>query len=180
MWDCSINIGDNPMDTPSIYVACLASYNNAILHGVWIDATQSEDDIMDEIWTMLDSSPESNAEEYAIHDYEGFGNIQIHEYESIYNIVEYASFIQEYGELGLALLCDYSVDDAQTMLEDYYQGCYDSEVDFARQLFDDCYAHQMPDSLICYFDFEAFTRDLFISDYCSIQYNGDTHIFINY
>lgn len=88
------------MDTPSIYVACLASYNNAILHGVWIDATQSEDDIMDEIWTMLDSSPESNAEEYAIHDYEGFGNIQIHEYESIYNIVEYASFIQEYGELG--------------------------------------------------------------------------------
>ncbi len=55
------------MDTPSIYVACLASYNNAILHGVWIDATQSEDDIMKEIWEMLDNSPEPNAEEYAIH-----------------------------------------------------------------------------------------------------------------
>ena len=51
------------MDTPSIYVACLASYNNAILHGVWIDATQSEDDIMKEIWEMLDKSPEPNAEE---------------------------------------------------------------------------------------------------------------------
>ncbi|KTD77896.1 antirestriction protein [Legionella worsleiensis] len=168
------------MDTPSIYVACLASYNNAILHGVWIDATQCEDDIIKEIWEMMDNSPKPNAEEYAIHDYEGFGSIKIHEYESISNIVEYASFIQEHGELGLALLCDYSVDDAQTMLEDHYQGCYDSEVDFARQLFDDCYAHQMPDSLICYFDFEAFARDLFISDYCSIQYNEDTHIFINY
>ncbi len=67
------------MEIPSIYVACLASYNNAILHGVWIDATQSEDEIMEEIWSMLENSPEPNAEEYAIHDYEGFGNIPIHE-----------------------------------------------------------------------------------------------------
>ncbi|AWN73390.1 antirestriction protein ArdA [Legionella anisa] len=168
------------MDTPSIYVACLASYNNAILHGVWIDATQSEDDIMKEIWEMLDNSTEPNAEEYAIHDYEGFGSIKIHEYEGIHNIVEYASFIQEHAELGLALLRDYSIDDAQTMLKDHYQGCYDSEVDFARQLFDDCYAHQMPDSLICYFDFDAFARDLFMSDYYSVETNGQTNIFLIY
>ncbi|BCA96086.1 antirestriction protein [Legionella antarctica] len=168
------------MDTPSIYVACLASYNNATLHGVWIDATQSDDEIMEEIWTMLDNSSEPNAEKYAINDYEGFGSIKIHEYESICNIVEYASFIQEHGELGLALLCDYSIDDAQTMLEDHYQGCYDSEVDFARQLFDDCYTHQIPDSLICYFDFEDFARDLFISDYCSVKVEGQTYIFSSF
>ncbi|USQ14920.1 antirestriction protein ArdA [Legionella lytica] len=126
------------MDTPSIYVACLASYNNTILLSVWIDATQSEDDIMKEIWEMADNRPKPNAEEYAIHDYEGFGSIKILEYEGIGNIMEYASFIQEHGELGLALLCDYSVDDAQTMLDDHYQGYYNSEVDFARQLFDDC------------------------------------------
>ncbi|HAT1795736.1 TPA: antirestriction protein ArdA [Legionella pneumophila] len=168
------------MDTPSIYVACLASYNNAILHGVWIDATQSEDDIMEEIWEMLDNSPGPNAGEYAIHDYEGFGSMKIHEYEAISNIVEYASFIQEHGDLGLALLSDYSIDDAQTMLEDHYQGCCDSEVDFARQLFDECYTHQLPDSLICYFDYEAFARDLFISDYCSVDVNGQTHVFSRY
>nr|HAT8714696.1 antirestriction protein ArdA [Legionella jordanis] len=168
------------MDTHSIYVACLASYNNAILHGVWIDATQSEDDIIEEIWEMLDHSPEPNAEEYAIHDYEGFGSIKIHEYEGISNIVEYASFIQEHGELGLALLCDYPVDDAQTMLEEHYQGSYDSEIDFARQLFDDCYAHQMPDSLICYFDFDAFAHDLFISDYCSVKFGRQAYIFSIY
>jgi antirestriction protein len=92
------------METPSIYVACLASYNNAILHGVWIDATQKEDEIMEKIWEMLDNSSEPNAEEYAIHDYEGFGSIKIHEYESICNIVEYVSFIKEHGEMGLALL----------------------------------------------------------------------------
>ncbi|KTD66898.1 antirestriction protein [Legionella steelei] len=72
------------MPPPSIYVACLASYSNAILHGVWIDATQSEDDIMEEIWEMLDNSTEQDAEEYA-------------------------SFIQEHGELGLAIRCNYSM-----------------------------------------------------------------------
>lgn len=168
------------MNTPSIYVACLASYNNAILHGVWIDATQSEDEIMEEIWEMLDNSPEPNAEEYAIHDYEGFGSMPIHEYEAIHHIVEYTSFIKEHGELGLALLCEYSIDDAQAMLEEHYHGCYDSEVDFARQLFDDCYDHQIPNSLICYFDFEAFAQDLFICDYRSVECDGQAHVFSNY
>ena len=168
------------METPSIYVACLASYNNTILHGVWIDATQSEDKIMEEIWSMLDNSSEPNAEEYAIHDYEGFGSIQIHEYEAIFNIVEYASFIEEHGELGQALLSDYSMDDAATMLGDHYQGCYDSEVDFARQLFDECYADRLPDNLSYYFDFEAFARDLFISDYYSVETAKASHVFSNH
>jgi antirestriction protein len=72
---------------------------------------------------------------------------------------------------------DYSMDDAQTMLEEHYQGCHDSEVDFAKQLFDDCYAHQLPDSLSCYFDYEAFARDLFSSDYCSVEFGGQMHVF---
>ncbi|HAT9722374.1 TPA: antirestriction protein ArdA, partial [Legionella pneumophila subsp. pneumophila] len=29
-------------------------------------------------------------------------------------------------------------------------------------------------------DFDAFTRDLFINDYCSVEYDGQTHIFSNY
>ncbi|WP_115706014.1 antirestriction protein ArdA [Legionella sainthelensi] len=165
------------MTTPSIYVACLASYNNAILHGVWIDATQNEYKIMEEIWMMLDNSREPDATEYAIHDYERFGNLQIDEYESISSIVEYALFIQEHEELGLALLCDYSIDGAKAMLENNYQGRYDSDVEFARQLFEECYANQFPDSLSCYFDYEAFSRDLFICDYYSVDVDACTYVF---
>lgn len=151
-----------------------------LLHGVWVDATQSEDEIMENIWDMLDNSTEPDAEDYAIHDYEGFGNIKIHEYEAISNIVEYTSFIEEHGKLGLALLSDYSIDEARLMLEEHYQGSYDSEVDFARELFDECYEHQMPNSLIYYFDYEAFARDLFINDYCSVEFDGQTYVFLNY
>lgn len=165
------------MEKPSIYVVCIASYNSGILHGVWIDAIQSEHKIMEQIRNMLTRSVELNAEAYAIHDYEGFGNIRIHEFEPISRIVEYALFIEEYGQLGIALLEDYSLIDAQTMLEEYYQGCYVSKIDFASQLFDECYAHQLPEQLSGYFDYEAFASDLFMSDYCSIEVGGQAHIF---
>jgi len=32
-------------DTPRIYVACLAAYNSGKLHGEWIDASQTAEDI---------------------------------------------------------------------------------------------------------------------------------------
>ncbi len=44
------------MDTPQIYVACLAAYNNGTLHGIWCDATQGEDGIYSDIrnyWQYL-------------------------------------------------------------------------------------------------------------------------------
>jgi antirestriction protein len=48
------------MTTPRIYVACLASYNNGVLHGAWIDAGQSADEIHAEIQEMLAASPENH------------------------------------------------------------------------------------------------------------------------
>ena len=33
------------MTTPSIYVACLAAYNNGHLHGKWIDVDGDADEI---------------------------------------------------------------------------------------------------------------------------------------
>ncbi len=71
------------MGTPRIYVACLASYNSGILWGEWIDATQDPSDIYDDISTMMAESPIENSEEWAVQDYENFGDCQIDEYESI-------------------------------------------------------------------------------------------------
>ncbi|MDP3269183.1 MAG: antirestriction protein ArdA, partial [Legionella sp.] len=106
------------MDKPKIYVACLASYNNGILYGEWIDATQSESEVIADIQTMLASSPIENAEEFAIHDFEGFGNLRLDEYESISTVVAYAEFIVEHDELGQALLADYGLEEAEKMITD--------------------------------------------------------------
>ncbi|MEP0248115.1 antirestriction protein ArdA, partial [Roseibium sp.] len=53
-------------DRPRIYVACLAAYNGGRLHGQWIDATEP-DEVREEVRTMLATSPEPDAEEWAIH-----------------------------------------------------------------------------------------------------------------
>ncbi|HAT8649762.1 TPA: antirestriction protein ArdA, partial [Legionella pneumophila] len=85
------------MDTPQIYIACLAAYNNGILHGEWIDATQDVSTIYNEIHEMLANSPIEDAEEFAIHDFEGFGGTQIGEYDSINDVAELAFFIMKHG-----------------------------------------------------------------------------------
>lgn len=92
------------IETPRIYVACLAAYNGGTLHGCWIDAAQDVEDIWREIRQMLASSPEAGAEEWAIHDYEGFGPLRLIEFEGIENVHKLARFIDEHGEIGAALL----------------------------------------------------------------------------
>lgn len=167
------------MDNPEIYVACLAAYNNSTIHGRWISATQGLDEIYKDIYDMLAESPIENSEEWALHDYSGFGDITFDEYESIERVANIAEFIAEHGELGASLLGDYSIDDAQTLLEDSYHGAYDSEVDFARSIFEEYYSDAMPKNLIYYFDHEAFSRDLFMCDYFSMEAQGRTHVFSN-
>ncbi|WP_273241477.1 antirestriction protein ArdA [Hyphomonas atlantica corrig.] len=58
--------GPDLRDTPRIYVACLAAYNNGRLHGAWIDATEP-DEMMQGVRAMLAASPEPGAEEWSIH-----------------------------------------------------------------------------------------------------------------
>lgn len=56
------------MNTPRIYVADLASYNNGILHGAWIDADQSADEIRCEIENkVLSTSKFPNVTNAAFH-----------------------------------------------------------------------------------------------------------------
>ena len=63
-------------EKPRIYVACLAAYNNGYLHGAWVDATQDAWAIWGVVQKMLAASPVADAEEWAIHDHEGFGRLR--------------------------------------------------------------------------------------------------------
>lgn len=122
--------------TIQIYVACLAAYNNGYLHGQWIDLDQPLDDVWNAIRTMLKTSPIPDAEEWAIHDYEGFEGYDLGEYEGIENAHALAQFILEHGELGGLMLNHMSGDLAlaQSAIEDNYQGKYTSLADYAEEL----------------------------------------------
>lgn len=163
---------------PKIYVACLAAYNQGFLHGQWIDADQSEASLSNAIMDMLSQSPiEEEAEEWAIHDYDGFGEIAISEYEALSSISELAAFVIKHGELGAMLYGYYnSLSDAEKMLEENYVGVYEHKADFARELTEE--TQEIPDRLALYIDYESMMRDFeYSGDINCFYLNGEYHIF---
>jgi len=152
-------------ESPRIYVACLASYNAGILHGEWIEIGDDIDETWKEIRAILGNSPEPDAEEWAIHDYEGFGGLRITEYESIERIHEFAAFMEEHSDIGTLLIAEYDGDleIAQGMVENYI-GCYSSLADYAQELTEETV--EIPVCLQYYIDYESMARD--------IRCNGET------
>lgn len=114
------------MTEPRIYIACLAAYNNGILHGAWIDPTLELDNLRDTVNAMLKASPIEGAEEFAIHDYEGFAGCNINEYEGLESVHNLAIFVEEHGELSGAVLDHYcnDLEEAQKALDENYYGCF--------------------------------------------------------
>lgn len=164
-----------------IYVACLAAYNNGKLHGVWIDSTDDIDDIQDQINEMLESSPEEDAEEWAIHDYEGYGSYRLSEYEGIQSAHEIACFIEEHGEIAAELLSHFStIDEAKKAIEENYAGCHENVADFAEELTTD--TTEIPESLAFYIDYEKMGRDMELGgDIFTIETGyREVHIFWNH
>ena len=162
-----------------IYVADLAAYNNGKLHGVWLDATDDLDKIWNTVTAMLKASPEPDAEEWAIHDYEGFGNYRLSEWESFERIQEIAQFIEDHPAIGTELLSHFGgeLEEARIAAEENYYGCYTSLADYAQQLAED--TTEIPENLAYYLDYERMGRDIELSgDIFTIETAHDKlHVF---
>lgn len=165
--------------SPRIYVACLAAYNSGILHGAWIDAVQDVDEIRAEIAAILARSPIKFAEEYAIHDHEGFEGVTIREYASIENVARMAAFIDEHGALGAGLLAQFigDMDQAEAAMQDCYHGQFWSLADYMEELTRESVT--IPDALEYYINWEAMARDAELNgEFFTIQTAHDeVHVF---
>lgn len=162
--------------SPRIYVACLASYNAGVLHGRWIDANPDADDLRAEIAAMLLASPEPDAEEWAIHDYDDFGDLNLGENPDLESVAMHARLIGEHGGAWPAYVnyvgAHYATEQG---FEDSYRGEWASEQAYAEYLLDSVGTIPDDDSILArYFDYEKFTHDLFMSDYRSFDATGGT------
>ena len=171
------------MTEARIYVASLSDYNAGRLHGEWIDADQDPEDIQSEVSAMLKESREPMAEEWAIHDFEGFEGIKIHEWESFETISELAAAIEEHGAAFAAFYGYQDQSDAVaeciSMFQDAYRGEWDSEEAFAENFADECgyLADQDSNPLLWHVDFESYARDLFCGGLYSIDSASGVHVF---
>lgn len=156
-------------ERPQIYVADLAAYNNGVLFGDWIDLTisTSVDEIMEEIHRILADSPEPGAEEWAIHDYEGFYSFKLDEYETITVVSKIANLIIKHGEPYAVFSANYGSPAEEEDFVDAFAGIYNTEEEFGYEVFEQSIVTVEPENMRNYFDYAAFTRDLFMSDYWS-------------
>lgn len=180
------------LDTPQIYVACLASYVSGHLHGRFIDATQDAENIHDEIQQMLSTSPiatdDEPCEEWAIHDYENFCSIRLDEYENIEHVSALAQTLQEHGE-AFAKYFEHigfdSVEEALTSFEDNYCGCFESIEDYARDYYEQTGELEIIEKAglnSYYINWSAIARDWEYSGdiSCLEESHNQIHVFYNH
>lgn len=166
-------------DTPRIYVACLAAYNSGRLHGRWIAADKGQDHIWAKVRQMLKESPELGAEEWAIHDYDGFKGAPISEYAGFDWVCDLAEYIDARGELG-AKVCEHfcgDLEQAKAAFEDY-AGCYTSLADFAENLTRET-GPEIPGAFQYYIDWSGMGQDMALNgDVFTIETHFDeVHVF---
>lgn len=177
-----------PEITQRIYVASLADYNNGNLHGTWIDANQTANEIHQQTSEMLDESRLPDAEEWAIHDYEGFGPLHLSEYENFETIARLAQGITEHGPAFAhwASLTGLSDETTIERFEDAYLGEWKSLNEYAEHILDDLgYIDELnkhiPASIhpYIYIDSPAFARDLELSGdiYTADSNDGGIYLF---
>lgn len=93
------------MASRKIYVADLAAYNQGFLHGTWINLSKltSPDEVYEKIAKMLAKSKAYGAEEWEIHDYEGFGSIDASRF-GIEALMDIEQAINEYGVIPVEVI----------------------------------------------------------------------------
>ena len=153
-----------------IYAACLASYNNGLLYGHWIDLATADgvEGASEAIQWILSASPTPGAEEYAIHAHSGLPSFLVSsEWPDLSQLMAYTANVQEVAEshgdaAAYRAWCENlgevaSVED----FEDHDQGLWDSPEDFAQDLFDQTgQLSDLPDCLAHRIDWAGVWRDL--------------------
>jgi antirestriction protein len=171
---------------PRIYVASLSDYNAGRLHGRWIDAARPVDELWEDIEAMLAASPEPIAEEWAIHDYEGFGQYGLSEYEDLEMVSVLATGIDEHGPAFAAWASLLGSPDLEQLqkFDEAYLGTWQSVEEYAEQLLDDTGTSAELENLSEWLrpyvsiNVEGFARDMEIGgDIMTVEDKNRVHVF---
>ena len=164
---------------PKYYIACLASYNNGILHGKWFDWATSDDEYHKQCKEVIDSSKCLGAEETAIHDYDG--GVNLGEYPDVERLVEVGcAFLENDEDVVKAYLDNHGQDADLDSISDAYVGNYDTEEDFAMSWAVECLGYEEnPTWPMNNIDWEGATKELMYDFWTAKKDDGTISVFHN-
>lgn len=164
----SAYVVDNLWDQPAVYCGTYGKYNEGSLFGAWLDLRMFDSyEEFIEVCQQLHADEEDP--EFMFQDYQCFPEDWYSESfmsEEVFDKI--IAFIQMDDDRKKAFEAYVSAtgNDSIEDFEEHYEGEYDSEEDFATYIVNELYdLERMMGNLSYYFDYKAYARDLFISDY---------------
>lgn len=157
---------------PAVYVGTYAKYNAGSLFGMWFDllAFDSHDEFIAACRLLHkdERDPELMFQDYQNFPRKWYDESEMDE-ETFDKIHEMYNLDDEMAEAYFYYIDNYLGEDIDGF-KDRFKGKYDSEVDFAEEIVNDCYdLDRLMGNLSFYFDYERFARDLFLDGYTFID-----------
>ncbi len=149
--------------TAAVYVGTYHKYNSGSIAGEWVSLDAFVD--KQEFITACTSLHKDEADpELMFQDWEGIPESFIN--ESWVDSMLWTFLDNDSDYAAKVAFIEHFTDWDEGRFEEAYQGEFDSELEFTYQLVEESgMLADQPDFLQRYFDYEAFSRDLFISDY---------------
>ena len=156
-----------------VYVGTYNKYNSGSLFGKWLDLSDYSD--KDEFLEACRELHEDEQDpEFMFQDIEDIPEALISESwlsDKFFELRDAIEKLSETEQEAFFVWCDHhnsdiseeDADDLVSSFEDEYQGEYKDEEDYAYQIVEECY--ELPEFAKTYFDYSAFARDLFMTDY---------------
>ena len=155
-------------ESPALYCGTYGKYNSGNLCGMWVNVSTfgSYEDFINFCKAI---HADENDPELMYQDFANIPDSLYHESmgaEEFENILKYCDLCDDFGVDAVDDFLEIFSPEDLGRMDDAYMGVYDSEEDFAREIVSDCYdLDKIMGNLACYFDYEAFARDLFMCDY---------------
>jgi hypothetical protein len=138
---------------PAVYVSCLAAQEKGLVYGGWINANQSVQALESAIQQVLANSPVPNSNAWIVTACRDFGDTPLRALTTAEDIHTVASFFDEYGRLGVALLaCIPQLDSepieiARKHLSHHYYGVFPNKRHFTHVYLDQEISHRVLEQL---------------------------------
>lgn len=178
--------GERPpaADYPRVWIGSLSDYTGGVLHGEWMDAAVSEEELQAQIAAMLTRSEEQPAEEWMIFDSDNFGSYRVGEYDDLASLTAIARGIVEHGP-AFAVYAELQTGDLEHF-SDVFLGASESREAWAQTIVEDFGVEEavdrldLPDWLKGHIqiDLNGIAHDLVISGDVAIEDNPDGGVWV--
>ena len=166
-------------DGPALYVGTYGKYAAGSIDGAWLYLDNYADpyDFMVACKQLHSDEPDP---EFMFQDYTDLPSSLYKECLTINDLIAIYEFLdlEDYEREAVHVYLDQIGNDSTDYILEAYNGVWDSEKHFATDLLESTGdLDSIPDFLQHYFDYDAYTRDLFMWDYTSVDVQGGVMIF---